>query len=135
MMLSCAYELIGNVAISPCFPQVGAIGDLFILVLTDCILKLLVFNVITEIFQASSKNGVLIQKKKATEEPNNVKLFCTVHAQILHHFQIQYFTFLRALHFRSEWGVLGTCTVGQFRLPRWCWGNEEHSTLCAVRAL
>lgn len=41
--------------------------------------------------------------KKKFEEPNNVKLFCAMRAQILHHFQIQYFTFLRALHFRSEW--------------------------------
>lgn len=25
-------------------------------------------------------------------------------------------------------GVLGTGTVGQFRLPRWCWCSEEHSS-------
>lgn len=51
-----------------------------------------------------------------------------MHAQILHHFQIQPFMFLRALHFRSEWGVLGTRTVGQFRVPRWCWWSEELSS-------
>ena len=46
-------------------------------------------------------------------------------AQTLDPFQIQYFTVLRALHFRIEWGVLGMCTVGQFRLPRLPWWCEE----------
>lgn len=82
------------------FPSVWGQGRFIILVFTGCILKLPTFKVDPEIIQAPSEMECL---KKTSEEPNNVKLLCTVPAQILHHFQIQSFTSLRALHFRSEW--------------------------------
>lgn len=104
---------------TPHLPVWGLWG-LYFLVLDDCIFKLVMCSMkVTEHYLSYFQNEVLIhKKKKLLKSSHNIKLFCTVRAQTLDGFQIQYFTVLRALHFRIEWGVLGTCTVGQFRLPR-----------------
>lgn len=73
------------------------------------------FSVVIDHYLSNFQNEMLIYKEKKKLKSSSIKLFCTVCAQTLHPFQIQYFTVSRALQFRTEWGVLGTCAVGQFR--------------------
>lgn len=94
-------------------PKFGDFGVYF-LMLGDCIFKSIMFTVVIDHYLSNFQSEVLIYKEKKLKSLS-IKLFCTVCAQTLHPFQIQYFTVSRALQFRTEWGVLGTCTVGQFR--------------------
>lgn len=94
-------------------PKFGDFGVYF-LMLGDCIFKSITFTVVIDHYLSNFQSEVLIYKEKKLKS-SSIKLFCTVCAQTLHPFQIQYFTVSRALQFRTEWGVLGTCTVGQFR--------------------
>lgn len=57
------YGRVEKTAFSPCFPQFGAIGDVILAVLTDCILKLLVLQCGHRDYSAPSKIERLLKKK------------------------------------------------------------------------